>query len=795
MPAIRAIAWAQARSRSRALVALAVLLGLSAGVAISLAAGARRSSDVVDRFRAEQRVADAVIQPFAIPPERLAELRNDPSITAASPVAIVYGRIKGSNDDPLIGTALRAAVDGTYGDVLDRSVIVAGEPLDQRDPDAVQISESIADEQDIAVGDEIVLETMDNRQIYTSIFLGEPVGELAGPELELEVTSIARAPLEVIGGPDFRRILLPAALWAARGEPMPDVEEPPARSERFGGFDNVLFARAADGDFDAAAKTARRIFSDDPELFVQPTEEATAGTRDLARVMAIAFVIGCIAVAVASAVVGSQAMSRHLSLGAEDAPTLASMGINRRARALANAIPVAAAGAGGVVIAIVVATLLSGRFPVGDLRIVEPDPGVRSDPLVLGLGAAGMAVGVIVSTAVHGWRAEGVGAGRRRVLPLVGQLPTVVATALRLASGKRIPVRPALGGAVVAFAAVIAVTTFSASLDRFVGDPARDGWAWDAEVGLPDLALDDEALDRAAELADHPAIDELLYARVGTLGASLGRIDTEVVGMEAIEGSIGLTVLRGRLPTSPDEIAVGPETADAGDVGLGDSLEVRGPTETRSFEVTGIARFPVINNDNPAAGLALTLDGLSTLTVGLPDPFGYPTTLVSWAEGWDAERARDALDAPVYQGEAVVSTDATNLARVRGLPRLLAATMATVGALAVVHTLLVSVRRQRRDVAVARALGFTRPQVRAVVFTQALAYGALGLVIGVPLGLVVGRWTWRLLADQIGAANDPLTPLVTYVVTVLALAAVVLLAIVPARLAARANVSADLRDE
>ncbi len=115
-----------------------------------------------------------------------------------------------------------------------------------------------------------------------------------------------------------------------------------------------------------------------------------------------------------------------------------------------------------------------------------------------------------------------------------------------------------------------------------------------------------------------------------------------------------------------------------------------------------------------------------------------------------------------------------NLRRVRTLPWLLAVIITALSAGALAHALAVSVRAHRRELGVLRALGFTPHQNRATVGWQALCLAAAGIAIGVPAGIVVGRWGWTLLSDQIGIPATPdlpptVIPIVVAVMTVLAI--------------------------
>jgi ABC-type lipoprotein release transport system permease subunit len=91
----------------------------------------------------------------------------------------------------------------------------------------------------------------------------------------------------------------------------------------------------------------------------------------------------------------------------------------------------------------------------------------------------------------------------------------------------------------------------------------------------------------------------------------------------------------------------------------------------------------------------------------------------------------------------------------RVLPLALSAFLALLAVGAVGHALFVAVGRRQRDLAILRALGMTRPQVRLVVATHASVLTVIGLVLGIPLGLVLGRIVWRLVAGIIPLAYYP----------------------------------------
>ena len=111
------------------------------------------------------------------------------------------------------------------------------------------------------------------------------------------------------------------------------------------------------------------------------------------------------------------------------------------------------------------------------------------------------------------------------------------------------------------------------------------------------------------------------------------------------------------------------------------------------------------------------------------------------------------------------------MARLRSLPYVLAALVAVLAAGSLAHALVVSLRRNRRQLAVLKAIGFTRPQVSSVVAWQATTLAGIALLFGIPLGVLVARWGWRVIADQLGVAGGPVLPPLALVVVALAVLA------------------------
>ena len=91
-------------------------------------------------------------------------------------------------------------------------------------------------------------------------------------------------------------------------------------------------------------------------------------------------------------------------------------------------------------------------------------------------------------------------------------------------------------------------------------------------------------------------------------------------------------------------------------------------------------------------------------------------------------------------------------------PELLATGLAAGAVIALALTLIASVRRRRRDLAIMKTLGFTRRMLAAAVAWQATIDGLIGALIGIPLGILFGRELWTLFARDINAVPQPTVP-------------------------------------
>jgi ABC-type lipoprotein release transport system permease subunit len=345
----------------------------------------------------------------------------------------------------------------------------------------------------------------------------------------------------------------------------------------------------------------------------------------------------------------------------------------------------------------------------------------------------------------------------------------------------------ALGAGV---AGLVGVLVFGASLDRLVAEPPRQGWNWDYEIGLGDELTDDEALEQVAGLRDDPRIEGAAYARIATK-EMLGR-SVVTFGLEPLRGDVHLTIVSGRPVRTDDEVVLGRSTLDDLDVALGDTITVDSTDGPKDLRVVGQALFPTNENDDPAAGAAVTLATIG----GLHGSDGFPDVFFTAAPGVDVAALRAEVEGELGAVTGSVPPPVvSNLELVDQAPYLLAGYLAALGLAAATHAIVMVVRQRRTELATLRTLGFDRRQVATSVLSHSVTIAVIGVVVGLPIGAAVGRVTWRLVAGGLGFATDPRSPLAVVAAPPGAIVLAALVALGPALWASRQRPATILRTE
>jgi hypothetical protein len=483
---------------------------------------------------------------------------------------------------------------------------------------------------------------------------------------------------------------------------------------------------------------------------------------------------------------------------------------------------------GGFAMSIALATMaiISVFMPVGEARRIEPHTGFDIDPTVALMGGITIvlvtaAIGVSMSLLTVRPVQSPSRVGRTLAAWMPGPTASIgLSNALEPGHGSSTsPTRSTLVGAALGVLVVVASATFGTSLNRFVDEPARYGWTFDAVLSAGDVPNDqgDRAIMAMADAARADA-DVAGMASMVALQTLLEGRPESMMGVSPGGGtSVGPTIVRGRAPATADEVAVGEQTLRRIGRSIGDPLVVG----DGSFSIVGTTvLFPSPDTNSADAlvlggGLLFTSDGVAQVLGGDVDPDAVVgSLLIDLHEGADIEAFLRRMDSavadvglpgsvlavgptlPTQLGSPIEPAEVVAYRRVRMTPIVLSALLALLAAVSVSQALVLSVRRRRRELGTLRSLGFTGTQVRAAVAWQATVVGAVGLVIGLPLGVVAGRVAWARVAAELGVAENTVVPwlLVILIVPAVLLSAN-LVAAVPARRAVRVSTAAALRSE
>ena len=566
------------------------------------------------------------------------------------------------------------------------------------------------------------------------------------------------------------------------------------------------------------------------EFHVTSTSASQAARAIRPEAIALA-AFGAIA-ALAALLIASQAIGRQLRLGADEEAIVRSLGAGPIMTTLDSLLGILMAIVAGSVLAVLVALALSPFAPIGPVHAVYPYPGVSFDAEVLGIGLAvsiivfgaialGMAVRMAPYRATAGRLLPGDRPSRLATAATSSGLPLSMVTGVRFAlqpgAGRNtVPVRSAIVGAALAVLILTTTVTFSASLDSLVSHPALYGWNWD--YAIQSTNGEGSTPPETQTLLDH---DPDVEASSG-VDFRTTEIDGQTVA--ALQGTANASVtppiLSGHAVNRSGQVVVGQATLAQLHKRIGDTVHVVTEGGHATFVIVGTTTLPAVGISQ---GLHTSMGtgayaALGRLTNNQPAACDGPTMImVRLRPGVSAETGRTSLQGiaertnRIYDAFGPTNACAGQFVSVIGAqrpaeivnyqtmgdtPALLAAGLAVGAVVALGLTLTASVRRRRRDLAVFKTLGFTGRQLMAAVAWQSTIAVGIGTVVGVPLGIVAGRFLWNLFARAIYVVPAPSVPapvIVLIVIGSLVLANVV--AAVPGRMAARTPTVLLLRAE
>jgi putative ABC transport system permease protein len=325
------------------------------------------------------------------------------------------------------------------------------------------------------------------------------------------------------------------------------------------------------------------------------------------------------------------------------------------------------------------------------------------------------------------------------------------------------------------------------------GNVGREGGGARIQVGTGRAGND----PTPPQLSD-PQIEERLRSLPGAAGVRARALaqasmtgQTQPVFADFYRGddsSYAHVIVKGRAPAAAGEIVAGPSFLTQRGLKVGDwvTLELNG----RQVSVSVVGQLIEGN----ARALEATWQTLAQLA---PDAHAteYTVRLTPGADARAYAEAVEALD-PGLRASVADSGNA-GTTTVITFSTVFTVLLTLVASFGVFNTVLLNTRERRRDLGMLKSIGMTPRQVVVMTVTSVAGLGAVGGLLGIPLGIVAHR----LVVDNVGVVDFPAHMKDVWHAPQLAamllagVAIAVLGALVPARSAARMTIASVLHTE
>ncbi|MFI5047803.1 MAG: FtsX-like permease family protein, partial [Acidimicrobiia bacterium] len=773
-------------------LAVVLLIGIAGGAVLAALAGARRTESAYPRLLDATAAADLTVGTQGFGAVSAAEIAKLPQVAKVGRL-VAFGIAARPEHGGLpsdLGPAFAAAgPNGVELYQLDKLQMVEGRLPRPDRVHEVAVNEIFARRQRLQVGDTYHADFFNYQELQAA---GGHVDTKGHTPTQEEIDAVfVPVDLTVVGIGRPRGDLL-----VNENQDQSGIFLTPAFARKFASkifFEGVAVKlRDPAHDLGAYEAAARKQFPD-LNLDFQTTQAAAATFGQVVSPYADALRLFAAVVALTGLLIVAQALVRLVSADAADGPALAALGSTRSQRVLVSVARAAAVAILGATVAVIVAALASPLFPLGRARLADPALGFHVDWFVLGVGLPLIVAVLVAPSVLAAWRIAR--RGREAAEPWrpsrVAERVARAGGPVSAVSGVRFAVQrdrssgatslvTTLFGVVAAVAMIGAALVFSTNLDRLVTTPARYGWNWDALLDTYDEGATPDFV--AKVVADH----DLVGITVGSRATLL--IDQRAVpayGFSRVRGQAVPRVAEGRMPTGSREIALGAQTLRDLGKSVGDVVSSPGPGgDPVRLRIVGRTTLPSLSLNGSfglGEGAAVTTQAMRALDPAVGPSFFLLDLRSGVARSTIHRRYSDISSTLGPQRPA----DIQSYDHVRATPLLLAGLLALLGVGALAHLLVTSIRSRRRDLAILKTLGLARRQVAATVAWQATTLVGIAVAVGIPVGLVAGRWIWRNFAESLGVDETLAIPVLAFVlIGAVAMVMANVIAALPARSAA-----------
>ena len=839
------VAWYRYRStfarQLSSCLTVVLLIGLIGGIGMAALAGARRTQSSYPHFLASTNPSDLTMAVYGVGSNSgknfslkgtISHLKGVERVVTADGPNVVALKANGA---PRLNTLSNVTTTGSLDGMLltqDRLAVVEGHLANPRRDNQIVMTASAARILGVHLGQTVPFGFYTNAQTNSPNFGSASVVPLL--TIQARLVGIVVLNTELVQDDvdqTFGTVILDQSLMRKLNHLQP------------GAFGPALFAIQFDHSKVSILQVEHELISVVPrgatyEFHVTSSVVALVQLAIKPESVALG-AFGAIA-ALVGLILSAQAASRQLRRGEDDRRILRALGSSPPTTTLEGLMGLIFAIALGTVLALVVAILLSPLAPLGPVRPVYPGAGFNIDWTVLGVGAAvlilclsAIAVEQAFRRAPHRIRLIGESLARRsRVfrgasatgLPVAGVIG--VHFALEPGEGRTaVPTRAVLVGTTLAVALVVTTLTFASGLSNLVSRPPLYGWNWDYL-----LQPTNNIPPKAVSLLNH---DPNIASWSGADYTDLEINGQEVpILVESARAKVTPPILSGHGLENGHQIVLGAGTLAMLHKHIGETIVVSlGTKQDAPAFIKPTALLIVGTAALPAVGYSSFIAEHTSMGTGAILPFGFfpaafgssgadpnlhgpELAFVRMRSGVNARAGRADLERIAKAANKIFAHDQNtignsvsvlgvlrpvqivNYRSVGSTPIILAVGLAAGAILALGLTLASSVRRRRRDLAMLKTFGFTRRQLAAAVAWQATTIALVGAVVGIPIGIIIGRELWTLFAQSINAVPDPTVPVWSVlIVGVGSLVFANLVAALPGRSAARTPAALALRTE
>jgi hypothetical protein len=814
------------RRHWRASLFLAVVAGLSASVIGASFQAAARADTSLERFVARSQVYNRVV--FGCPPgvdpdkvssqnEFLAKCGSRVTAERLRSALRGIGAIGGIDRSAVVSTMVVALLDpsvkNSWGRLTllagvstpralppGRPIILEGRGYNPDAPDEVVISEDAAKSTGLHAGDTVHISS------WRQASLDDAIDGIVAPQLPAfssKVVGVVRnlENTQVPGSGSLSDSTIPGDVSVYAGPAWTA-----AHATGLAGYGSGVLVKLHGGDsgipaFERALKKlAPQGWNTQTSSVISVDPASIQRVIDLERRALLVFAF--IAIAASVVFVGLTAI-RQLRRESVNAPNLMALGMTHRNLRTINVVRALTIAAPACVVAAIGIIALSPFGPLGLARRLEYELPVRVDAGVIVVTLLAILLlfafaGLLTPVDAKASRRARLPAASSRLEPAVRGMGPVAAVGATVARGRS--TGAAIAVTAIAVAAGVAAGGVVASFDHLLGDPARYGATWDLAVGQ---YSEQPPLDHGiARLRANPAVVTAAGYYEDSEIATVDGKNTLLVAFDDYIGHASPVIVSGRAPETDKEVALGRATARATHKGIGDQVKVASAFgsfggKPVSLRVVGIA---VVND--PVSSIAGAGNGAFVSPHVYAQMNGHKGPAQSVVIRVDPHRDRAAAIESVrkdFSGsirEAVPQVDLRNLERLRTVPWLIAGLIAILALATLVHALVTILGRNRVTLAVLSTLGFTRGQRRGVAVFASVVLVTVGVLIGIPIGLILSTRIWHAVSDGMDLPSAATVPWATLIVTALgALGLAAAVALIASRGSARMTPSEQLRVE